>query len=361
VLKTNISCWMILADKRFQSPSWIKRGICWSVFLVFICNGCKDSQPEKFDFQQIGTTMGTTFSVKIPVLPDKVDRKDLKEGIAQILDGINRKMSTYLSDSELSRFNQNQSVDWISVSPEMLEVVVEAQQISHLSNGAYDITIGPLVNLWGFGPSDTGQKVPDALSIDELLQQTGSKFLEFRREPHALRKKMASLYLDLSSLAKGYAVDRVAAYLESLGIKDFLVEIGGELKANGRKQDGQFWRVAVEKPDPAQRSIGQVLELNNIAVATSGDYRNFFDQDGQRYSHTIDPRTGKPITHRLASVTVLSNTTMRADGLATAFMVLGHEAGMRMAERERIPVLFIIQTDQGFSKIQSSQFPSDTK
>ena len=352
---------MILADNRFQIHSGIKRGICWSIFLVFICIGCDDSQPEQFEFQQIGTTMGTTFSVKIPVLPANVESKELKGHIEQIIDGVNRKMSTYLEDSELSRFNQNQSIDWIPVSPEILEVIAEAQQISYLSNGAYDITIGPLVNLWGFGPSDSDRNVPDAMLIEELRQKTGSKFLEFRREPSALRKKIASLYLDLSSLAKGYAVDRVAAYLVSLGIKDFLVEIGGELKANGRKHDGKYWRVAVEKPDPAQRSIEQILELNNIAVATSGDYRNFFDQDGQRYSHTIDPRTGKPVTHRLASVTVLSNTTMRADALATAFMVLGHEAGMKIAEREKIPVLFINQTGQGFSKIQSSQFPSESR
>ncbi len=350
---------MISADNRPLIQAWNERGVRFGVLLVFVFAACSDSQPEQFEFQQIGTTMGTTFSVKVPVLPDNVDRKELKENIDQTLAGINLKMSTYLEASELSRFNKRHSIDWIPVSSELLAVIVEAQRVSDLSDGAYDITIGRLVNLWGFGPNNERKK-PDNDSIAELLRQTGYELLETRNDPPALRKKVASLYLDLSSLAKGYAVDRVAMYLDSIGIRNYLVEIGGELKASGQKQEGQLWRVAVEKPDPEQRLIEQVLELNNIAVATSGDYRNFFDQDGQRYSHTLDPRTGAPITHQLASVTVLSDTTMTADALATAFMVLGHEAGMDLAEQQNIAVLFIIQTDQGFQKFQSPLFPSDS-
>ncbi len=352
---------MILEVSRAQSECGVIRSLCIGVFLVFIGAACSDNQPEEFQFRQIGSTMGTTFSVKIPVLPQTVDQQHLKQEIEEILTDINQQMSTYIADSELSQFNRSRATDWLPVSQALIAVLSEALEISQLSSGAFDVTIGPLVNLWGFGPGEIQQTIPADTQIQALLNEIGYENLSIQLDPPALRKSVPSLYLDLSSLAKGYGVDRVARHLNAEGIHNYLVEIGGELRAKGKKRDGKLWRVAVEKPESDKRVADQILELNDIAVATSGDYRNYFELEGVRYSHTLDPRTGRPITHNLASVTVLSDTTMHADALATAFMILGPERGLQLAEREGIPALFISKAEQGFRKSQTSLFSALTQ
>lgn len=354
--KTRTSCWTILAANRTQSECQLIRALYSGVLLVFICAACSDNQPEEFQFWQAGSTMGTTFSVKIPVLPQTVDEQHLKQEIDEILIGVNQQMSTYLVDSELSKINRRHVTDWLPISQQLRAVLSEALEISRLSSGAFDVTIGPLVNLWGFGPGEAQRTIPNDSEIQALLGKIGYENLLIRVDPPALRKKMPSLFIDLSSLAKGYAVDLVARYLDAVDIHNYLVEIGGELRAKGKKRDGRLWRVAIEKPESDKRVTEQVLELNDIAVATSGDYRNYFEQEGVRYSHTLDPKSGRPITHNLVSVTVLSDTTMHADALATAFMVMGPERGLQLAEREGIPALFISKAEQGFSKSQTSMF-----
>jgi thiamine biosynthesis lipoprotein len=227
-----------------------------------------------------------------------------------------------------------------------------AARLSRESAGAFDVTVGPLVNLWGFGPQAGAAPAHPAVPGDEALararQRVGFDKLEVRLDPPALRKE-AELYVDLSAIAKGHGVDRVAGRLVSAGCSDLLVDVGGEVRAIGRNPGGRVWRVGVETPDPAQLGgVERVLVLDHVAAATSGDYRNYVEVDGQRYSHTIDPRTGRPVSHGLASVTVLHASAMWADGYATALDVLGPEAGFELAERLGLPALFLVREDGSF-------------
>jgi thiamine biosynthesis lipoprotein len=240
----------------------------------------------------------------------------------------------------------------------LLDVLEPAQTLSELSGGAFDVTVGPLVNLWGFGPVDAPDAIPSASDIAAARNRVGYQHLELRR-PAQLRKQR-ELYIDLSAIAKGYAVDRMAQYLLARGCESFLVEIGGEVRVHGRKSGGAAWRIGVESPDPD--ALGGVLrvirteQLEGIAMATSGDYRNFLELGGQRFSHTIDPRTGVPVAHRLASVTVLHGSTLWADGFATLLNVMGPTEGFELAEREHLAALFVERTDTGFVERATSDF-----
>jgi thiamine biosynthesis lipoprotein len=300
--------------------------------------------------------MGTGYSVKIVDLPRGIDPKILDHKIVQLLEKVNGLMSTYQEDSELSCFNRNRSTDWITVSPELVKVLEAAQRISRLSEGAFDVTVGPLVNLWGFGPSQRIDKIPLLRQVETEREKVNFKLLQIRSSPPALRKKRGDIYIDLSAIAKGYGVDRVAELLETRGIYNYLVDIGGEERIKGHGLKGTPWRIAIEQPVAGKRKIQRILELNSSAVATSGDYRNYFEQDGKRYSHIIDPRTGWPITHKLVSVTVLSAVALHADPLATAFLVLGPEQGFRLAKREQIAALFLIKTPEGFMEKATTGF-----
>ena len=334
------------------------RGTGAGLFLVFVLAACSEPNPETFEFQQVGTTMGTTFSIKVPNLPDGIDAERLKAEINAELKSINETMSTYLTDSELSLLNRNRSTDWIGVSDQLAGVLAEALRVSELSDGAYDVTVGPLVNLWGFGPEEVKQTVPDLDDIQARMKMCGYKKIRLNPERNSIRKDDPDIYIDLSSLAKGYGVDEVANLLADQGVESYLVEIGGELRVQGGKANGTPWNIAIEKPLVGKRSIGQVIQLFDIAVATSGDYRNFFEDHGTRYSHTVDPRTGMPIVHALASVTVMDRSAMRADALATAFMVLGPDAGRKLALAHNIAALFIERNGSGFATLATPAFPS---
>lgn len=335
-----------------------RRGIGFCLFLVFLLSGCGDPTGgnQTLAFDAAGQTMGTSYSVKVSFLPGGVEAKQLKSDIDALLELINDQMSTYRPNSELSRFNNQQSDKWQTVSKGLFDVLREALKISGLTHGAFDISVGPLVNLWGFGPDPMNFKAPSDLAIQEQLKRIGYRHIQLQDEPLGIRKTIPDLYLDLSAIAKGYGVDQVGLLLENRGIKDYLVEIGGELRLKGHKPDGSSWRIAIEKPSAEQRMIQKIVPATDIAIATSGDYRNFFEADGVRFSHTIDPRTGRPINHNLASVTILSETAMEADAWATAFMVLGAEEGFRLAEQEKLAVLFIVKTEQGFGEISTTAF-----
>ncbi len=325
------------------------------VLLVLFTAGC--SKSSKVQFEYFGLALGTSFSVKASRLPAGIDLEKLKAQLEARLEEVDRKMSTYLADSELSRFNRSTNTDWQPVSQDLAKVVVAALEVSRWSDGVFDVTVGPLVNLWGFGPDPRRDQAPSDEDIEAAKARVGYENLEARLDPPAMRKHRPDLYVDLSAIAKGFAVDLLGEYLESLGIKDYLVEIGGELRLKGNGPRGGGWRIAIEKPVPKERQIEKILTLTDIAVATSGDYRNYFEAGGKRFSHTIDPRTGRPIEHRLASVTVLCHTTMQADALATALMVLGPDAGLAKAEKDKIPALFIVKEDDGrFSEKPTTAF-----
>ena len=296
-----------------------------------------------------GLTMGTLYTVKVVRIPAGLTRAAIHRKIADRLERINALMSTYRADSEITRFNRDRGTAWFSVAPETALVVAAAQSISRLTHGAFDVTVEPLVNLWSFGPEARPDTVPSDAAIAERRARVGYDNLEVRRTPPALRKHRPDVEIDLSAVAKGYGVDQVAARLEELGITHYLVEIGGEVRAHGERADGSAWAVGIERPSTSlERRVSEVLRLRNQAAATSGDYRNYFEQDGQRYSHTIDPRTGRPVTHTLASVTVVAPDCMHADALATAFLVLGPDAGFDLARQHDLAALFLVREGSGF-------------
>ena len=325
--------------------------------LIFLLQACeKTSEVKQYPLHYSDAIMGTSFTVKVSELPSSISSIELKQQIKQLLVQLDGQMSTYKQDSELSKINQDKSNDWLAVSAPLYKVLKAAKNIYELSNGAFDITVGPLVNLWGFGPDPMSFIEPEEALIEQHRLKLGTQYLLFNDETQHIKKQQVDLYLDLSAIAKGYAVDQVGLLLEEQGIVDYMVEIGGELRLKGHNNRHKPWRIAVEKPAAQQRMIQKVLPLSDISLATSGDYRNFFEENGVRFSHTIDPRVGKPITHKLASVTILSDTTMKADALATALMVLGPEQGHQLAEKEKIAALFIIKTNKGFVEKVSSSF-----
>ncbi len=304
-----------------------------------------------------GATMGTTYSITLPRLPEGSNEVQLQKDFDERLARVNREMSTYEADSTISRFNRHDGSDWVAVSPAFVEVTRTALELSRFSGGVYDITVAPLVDLWGFGAVDSlAERVPEDDEIALALKKTGFEQLELRLTPPAVRKRIPDLTINLSSIAKGYGVDVLADYLESLGLDDYLVEIGGELRARGQSPRGDRWRIALEKPVAGERSVQRTIEIDGLGVATSGDYRNYFEKNGIRYSHIIDAKTGKPITHSLASVTVLADTAMRADGWATVLLLLGEEAGYDLARRQDIAAYFIVSQPPGFATRETAGF-----
>jgi len=303
-----------------------------------------------------GPTMGTGYSVKITNAPPNLDRRILRAAIEQRLETVNQQMSNWRAESEISLVNAGLSSSWNTVSADTLSVVEEALHISRLSDGAFDPTIGPLVDLWGFGAASASRQVPPHSSIQEALGRTGFRHVQTRRAPVAIAKHRPDIRIDLSGIAKGFAVDRLAELLEAQGVAHYLVEIGGELRARGLSARRRAWRIGVERPIAGRRAVQRIVALGAGAIATSGNYRIFFDHDSTRYSHIIDPRSGEPVGHALASVTVISPSTMRADALSTALMVLGPDAGYEMALRQKIAALFIVKSGKSFAEISSPAF-----
>lgn len=297
-----------------------------------------------------GRTMGTTYSVKYRPAPETPSLKAMQIEIDALLAEITQTMSTYDPESELSRLNRLRTTDWVPVSAPLHAVLKAALEIGAQSEGAFDITVGPLVNLWGFGPELRSERIPLESDIAAARARSGLDKITLRDTQAAVRKHRPDVFVDLSGIAKGYGVDRVAELMASHGIEHYMVEIGGEIRVRGLKDHKTPWRIAIEKPLPGERSVHTMLALSDIALATSGNYRNFFEIAGRRYSHTIDPTTGRPVDHHLVSVTVLANTGMHADAWATAFQVLGPERGMVIAERLGLPVLFIIEQDGQFEE-----------
>ncbi len=288
--------------------------------------------------------MGTTYHVKIVPHDQEVNAEKLKSALDKSLGEINQVLSTYIPDSELSKFNRSSIGNWQPASAMLMSVVKAARGVFIQSNGAFDPTVGPLVNLWGFGP-EVDVEFPADKALQAAKLSVGFDHLEIDSEGQRLRKKQ-ELYLDLSAIAKGYGVDYVAGMLDAQGLNHYLVEIGGELRSAGLNAESQPWRIAIEKPQPGTREVHGVLNISDKGMATSGDYRNFFEKDGRRYSHTIDPRTGFPVEHSLVSVTVLADDAMAADAMATALMVMGTEAGYALAASENMAVWFIEKKDQ---------------
>ncbi|MCH1555982.1 MAG: FAD:protein FMN transferase [Pseudomonadales bacterium] len=301
-----------------------------------------------------GKTMGTTYQVSIVHAPSET-LESIHLKIDKELININNLMSTYDNESEISRFNRAEINRGFALSPETFQVVQFSLLVARLTNGAFDPTVGPLVDLWGFGPPGGRQIIPDEAAIKSAKSKVGFQSLILTSEPATLTARQPR-HLDLSAVAKGFAVDQIGALLQDAGYQSFLVEIGGELLAKGSKPGGLPWRVAVELPESRLRSILRTLPLIDQAIATSGDYRNYFEYEARRFSHTLDPRTGNPVTHKLTSVTVLADTAMKADGWATGLAVLGPVDGLELADQLGIAALMLVRGKDNLTLVESRAF-----
>lgn len=317
------------------------------------CNQSISTEPHRKTVRFEGRTMGTTYGVhgwfRESSGTEGVDPDTLQRDVDRLLEEINSQMSTYLSNSELSRFNAAPADHWFSVSPATAFVVDQALKYHQESDGMLDVTIGPLLRLWSFGPkvSERPQDShpPDSERLQAVLDRVGSRHLRVRTDPPALQKRVEGVEIDLSSLAKGYAVDRVVELLRRRGAEGVMVEIGGEVRTLGSRVDGLPWRIGIENPLAQGRQVFRVVRLRDVALATSGDYRNFQKFQGEIVCHLIDPRTGRPLPTQGASVTVCARTCLEADALATALFLMGADRGMTWCEQNEVAALFLTLED----------------
>lgn len=294
-----------------------------------------------------GVTMGTTYHVKLAERPPDQTLDQIKLNINAILTHIDHAMSTYRDDSEVSQFNRQSETDWFDVSQDTLDVIKHAQHVSSMTQGRFDMTVGPLVDLWHFGKTRPLIELPSDAEIETAMQRVDYREIEFAENPPRIRKASPSIRIDLSAIAKGYAVDRVTNYLNGLSLSGFMIEIGGEIRTFGQTPAGKHWTIGIASPVVGSHTIQRTVMLSDQAMATSGNYRNFHEVNGKRYSHTIDPVTGRPVEHKTASVTVIADTCMHADAMATALLVMGADEGMALAESHGLAVLFITQEGSG--------------
>jgi len=308
--------------------------------------------------------MGTTYHILYIGNSNEDNSQELKTAVDKNLLALNGVMSTYIPNSELSIFNHSKSLEWQPISKSLSKVVGHALEVGKMSGGAFDPTIGPLVNLWGFGPKGK-REIPSKEDITKALENVGLEKIELNSSKLLWKKKTRDVYVDLSALAKGFGVDEVAGLLESKGIENYMVEIGGEVKTKGSKKSGP-WVIAIESPSIKEGagSYHKILQLNSKALATSGNYRNFFKQNNKHYSHTINFKTGRPVAHTLASVSVADNEAcMNADAWATALMSLGLDKGFELARKLKIPAYFIYKLDSSndFDVKETEEFTKLTK
>lgn len=318
----------------------------WVLIALIFFSAC--SKKEEF-VTASGSIMGTYYVVKVKA---DIDKMALEQKVHTRLEELNKIFSTYDPESELSKINSSDQLQH-KVSDELATVLKKALEISDLSGGSFDITMGPLVNVWGFGPTGQLKRRPDKKVIQELLANTGHKNLELSNNLLTLKKKQ---YIDLSAIAKGYAVDRIVDYLKELGMTTVLVEIGGEVRTLGKKSEKEPWIIGIEQPVESRSPVQRLVPLTNLAIATSGSYRNYRQYGDSIFGHTIDPKTGEPVTHKLISVSVIATTCMEADALATAFMVLGPEKGLELADEEGLLVYFMVKDGEKIFTKSSTGF-----
>lgn len=314
-----------------------------ALLLLSACSS--DPEPQQHRLQ--GSIFGSFYQITLAGAFTEAELEELHQGVLEEMRAVDASMSTYRDDSELSQLNQGETGEWVDISRSLLTVLEASDKIARASDGAFDVTVGGLVNLWSFGPEARPLETPSDSEREQRLAEVGYRYLELDSDGQRARRQQ-DVFVDLSGIAKGYAVDRVSQWLLEQGVDNHLVNLGGDLLARGVRSDGDPWRIGVELPDSEQMEVAQhILPVRDISIATSGDYRNYFEADGQRYSHTIDPRTGFPVNHKLASVTVLHPANMIADGWATALMVVGTEAAKAMAEQHELKVLLLSRTESG--------------
>jgi len=335
-----------------SSPPNRQRPALVLVVLLWALVGCG---PAEKSVRLEGSIFGTSWS--LVYVPEEISPESsvIEASVLEAFEVVDFEMNTYVPDTALSRFNQMPVGEVIEMGWDFAYLLSEAQRITRLSDGAYDVTVGPLLDLWGFGPQ--GPKAyPSEQEIEEAKAVTGWSFIDWNPTNRQLSKRKSGVEIELSSIAKGYAVDLGADALDELGIQNFLLEVGGEMQARGVSPRGDLWRVAIERPEMARSGVQAALSITDVGIATSGDYRNYFEVDGIRYSHLIDPRTGYPIRHDLVSVTVIHPSTAIADAWATAMAVMGSEASLALAEARQMAVYVIRRSGDTLSSQWSSKF-----
>lgn len=329
--------------------------------VVILLTGCDNASapatPKAAVTVLEGKTMGTFWRVSV-VGVDKTQADALRSKVQTQLDGDDRLLSTWKNDSALMRFNHSQSTTPWPVNEAMADIVTESLRIGRKTQGAMDITVGPLVNLWGFGPDKQPVSTPTQAQIDAAKARTGLDKLTVinRADRQYLQKSIPDLYVDLSTVGEGYAADHLARLMTEEGISRYLVSVGGALVSRGMNADGQPWRVAIQKPTDRENAVQAIVDINGHGISTSGSYRNYYELDGKRISHVIDPQTGRPITHKLVSVTVIAPTALEADAWDTGLMVLGTEKAQQVVREQGLAVYMIMKEGDGFTTWMSPQF-----
>ncbi|MEM1361973.1 MAG: FAD:protein FMN transferase [Pseudomonadota bacterium] len=324
------------------------------LFVMLSLSACWPEKPPEV-LRLSGETMGTTYNVTVVGGPDTLDQSAVQSAIDTGLGRVNGSMNNWNPSSEVSRFNANETTEPVEISSDFSTVMAAANQINALSDGAFDVTLAPVIELWGFGPRRPESPVPTEEEIAAALETVGQSE-KLSLDQNALSKSDPRVSINLAAIAKGYGVDAVAQEIAALGAENYLVEIGGDLVARGENAEGARWQIGIEQPDLGGAVVQQIVGVPDLGLATSGDYRNYFEQDGIRYSHIIDATTGAPVIHNTASVTVLAENAMLADGWATAFLALGSEDAMRIAQEQGLAIFAIDRSEGGFVTVASPAF-----
>ncbi len=325
------------------------------IVMPLVLAACKSGESV---IKASGQTMGTTYNVATVDAPRFVTQADVQNAINGALSTVNQQMSNWDANSEISRFNASAGTTAQSISPELSEVMTAAESVHLASGGSFDTTLGPLIELWGFGADAQTNTLPS----DDLILAAQAKSGHgntLRVAPGALQKTQADATVYLAAIGKGYGADLIGRALENIGVHNYMVEIGGDLYASGHNASGSAWQIGIETPEAHATGVLDVVSVKGHGLASSGDYRNYFEADGQRFSHLIDPRTGRPVTHTTASTTVLAENAMLADAWATAFHIMGQEEGLALAEAQNLAVLFTARDENsanGFSTTASTRF-----
>lgn len=314
------------------------------------CGQTAEPQPKVLE----GRIFGTYFTVTIGT-EHRFDEAQVRAGVLDVLNEVDRQMSTYRDDSVLNQVNRSPLGTPVTVPAELFYVLSVGYDIAEMSAGAFDYTVGGLVNLWGFGPEGRITSAPNQEQLQERLAQVGYRHVQLDAQAQTVTRH-SDVFIDLSGIAKGYGVDVVSEYLHSLGLSNHLVNIGGDILAQGERSPDRPWRIGIEAPNSQQQVVRHILPLRNLAMLGSGDYRNYFEENGVRYSHTINPATGRPIAHRLAAVNVLGENATEADALATVLLVLGEQEGLAFANQHNIAALFIYRDGEHFESVESERF-----